>query len=187
VSAGEDVGSLLGRHRDAVRSLVGREAAGLLRYETAEDLVQAVSLRALEGAAGFEYRGEAAFLAWLRTVARSCLSDRRQYWAARKRQCRRLLRYTAGVPDGLDSAPEPASPGAGPSTVAHRRELVQKVMKTLDLMLPRDRDLLLMTAEGLSVAEQAERLGVSYDAAERARLRALERFRKVFPLVSRAE
>ena len=39
--------------------------------------------------------------------------------------------------------------------------------------------------EDVSLEEQTKRLGVSYDAAERAHLRALERFKKAFQVVSR--
>jgi hypothetical protein len=38
---------------------------------------------------------------------------------------------------------------------------------------------------GVTVAESAERLGIGPEAAQRARLRAVERLRKVFALAAR--
>jgi DNA-directed RNA polymerase specialized sigma24 family protein len=82
--------------------------------------------------------------------------------------------------------PEPAATATGPTTFASRREQLVLATKALDLLLPRDRDLVKWSGEGLSTEEQARRLDLSAEAAGRARRRALDRFRKAFRLVSGA-
>ena len=58
-------------------------------------------------------------------------------------------------------------------------------MKALAVLLPRDQQLVRWSSEGLDSGAMAERLGISRDAADRARLRALERFRKAHRLLAR--
>jgi DNA-directed RNA polymerase specialized sigma24 family protein len=55
----------------------------------------------------------------------------------------------------------------------------------MGLLLPRDRELVTWASNGLTGPEMATRLGISEEAAEKARARALERLRKAFSLVSR--
>jgi DNA-directed RNA polymerase specialized sigma24 family protein len=50
--------------------------------------------------------------------------------------------------------------------------------------MSRDRELVSWASNGLSTAEIAARLGISQEATEKARARALERLRKAFALVS---
>ncbi|HKE00486.1 MAG TPA: sigma factor, partial [Planctomycetota bacterium] len=57
--------TLLDAHRDALRAIVLRRGSGLLRFESADDLVQGVQLRALEAREHFEFRGEREFVGWL--------------------------------------------------------------------------------------------------------------------------
>jgi DNA-directed RNA polymerase specialized sigma24 family protein len=58
-------------------------------------------------------------------------------------------------------------------------------LEALATLLPKDRDLVRWSSEAVPLEEQAERLGISYDAAKQARLRALERFRKAYELSTR--
>jgi len=181
-----EVAALLEESRPELVGFVVREARGLLRFESAEDLVQAIHLRAVEKSGRLDFRGREPFFAWLHTLARNHLSDRRAHWGALKRCSGRLLRYTAGAADTADplAVPLPAAPGPGPSTFADRREQIVLAVRTLDALLPRDRDLVRWTSEGLPLAEMAARLGVTYAAADQARRRALERFRRAFGLLS---
>ncbi len=181
------LGELLERHRGRVVGVVRALAGGLLRYETEEDLVQGILLRALEHGGELEWRGDAPFLAWLRRIGESFLSDRRSHWGALKRRSGRVLRFAyAGETRDPGAVPEPAADATGPSTFAARREMLAMAARTLDLMLPRDRDLVRWSAEDVPLEEQAARLGVSYEAAGKARQRATERFRRTFALVSGA-
>jgi hypothetical protein len=58
-------------------------------------------------------------------------------------------------------------------------------IEALATLLPKDRDLVRWSSEDVPLEEQAKRLGVSYDVAKQARLRALERFRKAYALATR--
>jgi len=179
------LGDLLERHRPRVAGLVRGEAKGLLRYETEDDLVQGIVLRALERGSAFEWRGEPSFLAWIRRIGESYIADRRAHWGALKRRSGRVLRFASGDETrGGSVVGEPVADGTGPSTFAARREMIALAAKALDLLLPRDRDLVRWSSEGVPLEEQADRLGIAYEAVGKARQRAVERFRKTFALVS---
>lgn len=188
MTAGEPLPVLLVSFRGDLAGYVARHAGRILRYETAEDLVQGVHVRALESATTFQYRGRERFLAWLHAVARSHLADRHEYWAALRRRPSRLVRLgtAAGTDDRASGgAPEHAATSTGPSTLASRREQIELAVLVLAALPPRDRDLVRWTCEDVDPAEQAQRLGLSHEAVDRARRRALERFRKAFELAQR--
>ena len=175
---------LLEEFRDDLLRFAQSHAGRLVRYESPEDLLQGIHVRALERGGEFEYRGREPFLAWLYSVARSYITDRHVYWAALKRRPAALLRLTWG--DSSSGVPEPIATATGPSTFADRREQLSLAVRALALLLPRDQELVQGSSEGLSIAELAEHLEISYDAAERARLRALDRFRKAYRLITGA-
>ncbi len=186
MTGGASLADLLEAHRGRLETLVRFEARGLLRYETEEDLVQGILSRALERGGSFVYRDDPSFFSWLRRTGESFLVDRRAHWGALKRRAGRIFRLTQGGGDSLDpgAVPEPPSDATGPSTFADRREQIALVMKALDLLLPRDRDLVRWSADGEDLDELARRTGLSYEATGKARQRAMERFRKSFALVS---
>jgi RNA polymerase sigma factor (sigma-70 family) len=172
---------LLDAHDGELRRFVRAHGGQLLRRESEDDLVQGITLRALERSNSFRDQGAAAFRAWIATVARSYLADRANYWRALRRKPGALLRLTSGGTGGVD----PAGTATGPSTFAARREHLKLAVLALAALPPRDRDLVRWTSEDVPLEEQAKRLSVSYDAAKQARLRALERFRKAFQLAAR--
>jgi RNA polymerase sigma factor (sigma-70 family) len=178
-----DVRALLARHAAEIEALVRHEAGSILAFEEAADLAQGVRERALARAASFEWRGQQAALGWLRTLARSYLSDRREHWNALKRRPAALLRLTLADDGTRPGTPPPASTQTGPATFAERRESLVQAVRALDLLLPRDRELVLLELEGLAPDEIGRRLGLSADSAARARLRALERLRKAWRLL----
>ncbi len=175
---------LLVTYREDLVAYLGREAGGLLRFESADDLAQAVHMRLFEGAEGFEYRGEKAFLALLHKVARAVVADRHDYWSAMKRGSGRILRITTRL-TGNPVGQLPAG-ATGPATFASRRELLVLSARALAVLPDRDRKLVRWAGEGVPLGVQAERLEVSYAAAQRAGLRAMERFRKAFQLISKS-
>lgn len=170
---------------DDLVAYCARHGGTLLRYETAEDLAQGVSVRALQRSGGLEDRGRDAMEGWLFAVARSHLADRRDYWGALKRISGPILRITGGDPSegGEGAVAEPAVLQTGASTFAARREVHAVATRALDLLLDRDREILAMEARGASIHDMAEALGTEYDAARRARSRALVRFRKAYDLI----
>src|SRR6185436_16816444 len=121
---------------------------------------------------------ERARRAWLMRVADNFVKDRRDHWATLKRDGTRLLRISFGdsVAVGMRGVNDLAASVTGPSTFAVRREQVAVAAIALDMLLPRDRELIEGLCNGLSIDEQAQRLGATYEAIERARLRAVERF-----------
>jgi RNA polymerase sigma factor (sigma-70 family) len=172
----EDLPSLLAAHSADLMAFLRKAGTRLLPFETEEDLLQGVRLRALERAAGFRYEGREAFFSWLHAIARSHIADREKHWSALRRNPGSLLRLTAA---------DPASTATGPSTLASRKEQLKLAIEALATLLPKDRDLVRGSSEDVPLEEQAKRLGVSYDAAKQARLRALERFRKAYALATR--
>lgn len=176
-----DVAGLLLRHRTELETLLRREAGSILAFEELSDLLQGVSERALSRAHSFDWRGPEAALGWLRTLARSFLQDRREHWSALKRRPAALLRITLA-----DEAAElrQRTPEPGPATFAERREALVLAVRALDLLLPRDRQLVLATLAGQSNEELGTALALPPESAARARLRALERLRKAWHLLA---
>lgn len=176
---------LLVRFRPDLLRYVERHAGSVLRFETAEDLVQGVHLRALSYQSRFTFRGREPFLKWLYEVSRNHVATRKAHWSALKRRPRAILRLTQGAGTNPDprGVAEPAGAGTGPSTLAGRLEEAALAVRALDLLLERDRALVRWAGEGTSAAEIAERLQISAGAAERARQRAVERFRKAYRLL----
>lgn len=166
---------------DLVR-FVRRHGGRVLRFETTEDLTQGVIVKALDGAGGVDAADEKALLAWIYRVARTFLADRGRHWSALKRRSGSLLRLSGSSDATTDprAVAEPPIDATGPSTFASRREQVVRAVRALDLLLTRDRELVRGYCDGRSIADQAETLGLEYDAARRAQARALERFRKAF-------
>lgn len=172
---------LLRRHAGLVHSIIQTESGPLLlRFDSVDDLIQGVMQEAVAAAGSFEWRGEEAFLGWLATITRRHLAARRDYWFACKRNPGAVLRLTrttfgGGIADGA----------SGPSTFANRREQIVLITKAMAMLLPRDRDVVAWSATGVDVDQTAAWLGVSRDAAEKCRTRALERLRKTFILLTR--
>jgi len=181
--AATDVAGLLLVHRRELEALVRSESGSILNYEEVSDVVQGIHERALSRAGSFSFRGPEAALGWLRTLARSYLQDRREHWNALKRRPAALLRLTLGDDDTTPGTPQPASTQTGPATFAERREALVQAVRALDLLLPRDREIVLLAMEGLTPEEIGARLGLATESAARARLRALERLRKAWQLL----
>ena len=118
-----------------------------------------------------------------RPARSSTNASRRAHWAALKRSPARLLRLTLGVSSDPRAAAAPADEGTGPSTLAGRLEQASLAVKALDLLLERDRQFVQWSLEGITSREMGERLRISETAADRARQRAVERFRKTFRLL----
>ena len=172
---------LLIRHRDRLLAIVRRTGRGLLRFEESGDLVQEIHVRALGSKAVFEFRSDGEFMGWISTLAERHIADRHRYWRAEKRKAGQLLRITAhgGSTSGVRGV-EPEGKLEGATTFAVRRERLVLATRVVAAMLPRDQELIQMISDGVSIQETADELGLSYDAAERARNRAVKRFREAF-------
>jgi DNA-directed RNA polymerase specialized sigma24 family protein len=172
--------------RPDLLQFLGRHAGPLvLRFESAEDLVQGLSSDLLaRRPAPPQAPGEVR--PWLFGAARNFAASRRRYWMACKRGSGKVLRLAASTETAtLGSLIDPAASQAGPSTVAWKREQLVLAARALSLLLPKDRQLVEWASEGLSNAAIGERLGSTAPAAARAKARALERLRKTHELVLR--
>jgi len=178
-----DLPELLVQHRVHLLRFVERRAGPVLRFETADDLVQGVHLHALEHKHKFEYRGVEPFLAWLHEVARRYVGDRRDHWSALKRRPAQLFRLTQAATTGGGGVAEPAERRTGPSTFAARREQLELAVQALDMLMPRDRELVRWTSEGFDDEDIAHKLHLEPKSAARARQRALDRFRTAHQLL----
>ncbi|MEZ6016540.1 MAG: sigma factor [Planctomycetota bacterium] len=168
----------------ALRAYLTRRCGSLLRFEELDDLVQSVFVRALGRAGEPELESEPQLRAWLFTIAANLLEDRREHWRTLKRGAGRVVRLTLSERP-RDGAAAPPALQSGPATKAARRELLVLTARALAALPEQDRHLVKWRSEGVPVEEQAVRLGLSYAAAQRAGLRAFERFRKVFELATR--
>lgn len=176
-----ELSGLLVQFHGELLDFVRRHAGRLLRFETEDDLMQEIHVRALQQGERYRHRGREPFLAWIHTVARSVLADRHAHWTALRRRPAGLLRLTLGGTEG--GAIDPAVSATGPSTFAARRELLSLAVKALSLLPKADRDLVRWRSEDVPLGEQASKLGLSYAALDSASRRALERYRKSFRLL----
>lgn len=175
---------LLDRHRNALQRIVEKAGSGLLKYESVEDLVQGVCLRAIAGEKHYQFIGEPEFIQWITTLAKQQIADRYQYWTALRRRAGRVLRLAESISVSSEgSAATPASSQTGPSTFASRRELAELALRALAALFPKDQEIVKATIDGASVEDIAVKLNISYEAAKKSRQRALERFRKTFEII----
>lgn len=176
---GPDLAELLERHRSALARFIQLRAGGLMRHESGEDLIQGIHLRALKQVAGFTYRSDNEFFAWLVIIARQHFGDRNDHWNALRRHATVMLRITTSEkPEASSPGVQPVGQQTGPLTFAERREQIQIATKVLSTLGERDQQIIGFLSAGQSIQEVADLLDIEYDAAEIARRRALDRFRK---------
>jgi RNA polymerase sigma factor (sigma-70 family) len=176
------VAGLLEANRDLLVRWMGRHASGLRRFESPEDLAQGVCLRVVEAAGRYEHRSDPEFVGWMLAIARQYVADRHAWWRAAKRDAGPVLRLTLGGATSGAGAPEPSVSQTGATTFAGRREALARATRTLAALGDRDADLVRQVVNDVPIEETSRRLGISYDAAQRARLRAVERLRKLYAL-----
>ena len=180
---------LLDRRAELLGFLRRHANTTVLRYESAEDLTQAVITRALEAADQFEHRDSDATRAWLFRIARNYLADRSRYWMALKRRSGQVLRFEMSRSGSSGSAImwDPSASQTSPSQFAMRREQLVTAAKAMDLLMERDRDLVTWAAHQIPISEQAQKLRLGYEATAQASRRAKQRFRDVYRLVVEGE
>lgn len=184
--AASKLGELLEQQRNTLLRRVRADAGWLLRHETADDLVQGVFLTALQAGSGFTWQGDAAFDGWLRKLTRSHLRERALHWRALKRDAGTLLHIATRSPESVVSRAfvDPTSPGTGPITFALRREFFAVAMDAAETLGERDRKIVALGRDA-TVDDVATELEISLSAAQRAKLRALERFETSFRVLAR--
>lgn len=184
-----DLERVLSEHRGELVAYIRRHAAGLLRFESAQDLYGGLALELLSKDALFESRSVAEDMAWLHETARFYMANRRRYWGALKRDTGRLLRTGLGgvTESGSSDLAEFAASQTGPSTFAFRREQLVLLTQALSILPERDRRLVELASTGASNEDIAGRLDLTVSAAAKAKSRALERLKKAHQLAARSE
>jgi len=135
--------------------------------EEAEDLVQAVFVKAYHAVAGYKDMGKSP-LAYFYTIARNAVVD---YWRKQKRVIN-LEDVEAEVR---------ISPGINPASLAEERVELKRVLKALKKLTPEQEEVVtLKFINDLSNKQISELLGKSEDAVRQIQHRALERLRAIY-------
>ena len=164
------VEALLASYLPRLRAFVRLRTNAMIRQrESCSDLVQSVCREVLQGAGQFEYRGDAAFRAWLFRTALHKILDRQAFLTEQRRDVRR---DADGGGDGTVGNLPSREPTA--SQLAGAAELQQRMEAAFDL-LPEDyREVIALSRiVGLSHAEIGEQLGRSEGASRMLLSRAL--------------
>lgn len=155
----------------AFAPLYERHSVHIYRYcyrqvrdpEVASDLTAHVFIQALEKLHSYRPRNGATFRSWLFAIARNTIRDR---WR-RHRPTRDL--------DEVHHAIMEESPG--PEEIAvHRSEMV-RLLDALETLSERQRDIVGMRLEGLTMREIAGVMGTTENAAKTAQTRAFRQLR----------
>ncbi len=134
------VDELFRRHRDrlrrALRKLVGERYRVL--GSDSEDATHDAILSALARLDQFEWRGDGSFLAWLLKGAQYGILRRIRASQTKKRDADAVL------PLDAEGVPEPSTDDPTASKVASRHELTDLARESLDLLPPRERDVIIL-------------------------------------------
>ncbi|MEV0679466.1 sigma-70 family RNA polymerase sigma factor [Actinosynnema sp. NPDC050436] len=161
--------------RDAVDRLLRAVRPAVLRYCRArlggslvspDDVAQEVCVAVLQALPRYRDQGR-PFLAFVYGIAAHKVADAHRYGA------RNRIDPVADVPDGPVTE-------AGPELVLLRGELSEEMSRLLDVLPPKQREILLLrVVVGLSAEETAEAVESTPGAVRVAQHRALTRLRKV--------
>lgn len=173
--------ALLVRFMPRLRAFVRLRSNSLVRQsESCSDLVQSVCREVLEGAVAFEYRGEAAFRAWLFRTALNKILERTRGLTQQKRDVRREVGGHAADYGELQARDPTAS------QMAAANELQERMESAFDLLPDDYREVIALSRiVGLSHAEIAEQLGRSEGAVRMLLSRALVAYVEAMERVQR--
>jgi RNA polymerase sigma-70 factor (ECF subfamily) len=172
-------GLLLERYRPYLRVIAQRLLDEQLAARIdASDLVQQTCLSVLGRLPQFDGVGEAAFIAWLRTVHENNIRDAiRDHLHAQKRAAGREVSYDTGP---LAAAEQAALRASSPSQRVMQGERAVELAAALQQLPDDQREAVrLRYLEGRSLAEIAERTGRSTVAAAGLVKRGLMQLRKI--------
>lgn len=131
--------------------------------DTAADLTAQVFIQALEKLHRYRPRPGATFRSWLFAIARNAVRDG---W-----------RRQRPVKDLDESHHALAETGPGPEEIAVHRAEMARLLDALDALPERQRDIVGMRLEGLSMREIADVIDATEDAVKTAQTRAFRKLR----------
>lgn len=175
----EAFAGLVQRLRGRLEMWISLRMGPLLRSRLSEDdVLQETLLQAHRSLADFRDQGEGSFRRWVFSVAENRLRDLHKYHAAQKRDAARE------VPIGPRSAEESqllqslSASGSSPSSVAHRRELVARLVDRIArLPEPLGEVLVRRAIEERTFQEIAQQLGKPPGTVKGLYVRALKSLR----------
>ncbi len=178
---------MVDRFSDGLRLWIRGQMGAIVRasYDV-EDVFQPTCLRAFLSIGRIEWRGELAFIHWLKMIAKHDILNKRRREEARKRNHAIEVRLDDGgdssTSPGVSKPVNPPDPRAeSPSKLMERLERSQRV-KRVWKALPSHYRLVLKRAriDGLPIKEIAKRLGRSPDAISMLLLRAARAFGELY-------
>jgi RNA polymerase sigma-70 factor (ECF subfamily) len=134
---------LLERHLPGLRNFLRLRCGPRVRaMESVSDLAQSVCREALQELDDFDYRGEAAFRAWLFRLAERRVVDRVRYYEREKRDVRRVQPLQAGADSSQRDIAGSYATFLTPSRVAMSHEDVERLESAFDELPERYRDVI---------------------------------------------
>jgi RNA polymerase sigma-70 factor, ECF subfamily len=178
--SGAALGKLLARYRRHLGLLVEVRVGRRLREKLdIDDLLQEVSLEAHREIGRFQGRTEREFLAWLRQVLATTVSNQvRHYLGTRRRDPRRERPISIGPEDSRFPDRNLIATQSSPSQRVSRRERAAILAEALRNLPESYREVIILRQiEELSFPEVARRMGRSEDSVRNLWIRALARLR----------
>ncbi len=186
-------GSLAERFGDRLRIWIQyRLGRRLGRLVNAEDLLQETFIQAFRAIGRLEWRGEARFLVWLKTIAEHAIQDEVKRLKSKKRNPDREVRLREGAAD-FSIAPGALAAllgrrAATASKALRREERFERLERALRTLSPEDQQVILLASvRGRPIREVAEQMGRSPDAVSMLHLRALRKLRAAFGTIDSTE
>jgi RNA polymerase sigma-70 factor (ECF subfamily) len=146
---------------------------------SAEDILSEAFLLARQKWNSFDHKNGMTPYAWLYRVVMDCLIEA---WRRENRACRSPDREMPWPErSSVQLALSLMSPGTSPSSAAARNEVQGRIRQALDMLSPRDKEILWMRHfDELSFKEAAAVLGIKESAANVRYVRALKRLRDLW-------
>lgn len=174
------LGKLLEEYRPRLLAMLRRRIDPALAVRiSAEDILNEAFLLARRKYEAFKNEPSLSAYSWLYRIVLDCLIEA---WRRETRDRRDLAR---DIPWPVDSSIQLGmglvGTGTSPSEAAARRQMAERMQHTLELLSPKDKNVIWMRHfDGLTHGEAAEVLGISEGAATLRYVRALKRLRDLW-------
>ncbi len=175
-----ELARLLEEHRPRLSAMVQRRLdPSLAPRISAEDILSDAYLLARQKWNSFDHKNGMTAYAWLYRVVMDCLIEA---WRRENRICRSPDREMPWPErSSVQLALSLMSPGTSPSSAAARNEVQERIRQALDMLGPRDKEILWMRHfDELSFQEAAAVLGIKESAANLRYVRALRRLKNLW-------